>query len=204
MVRIGSMTYFQDIEWYDNLVDCKAKGEALEFKRSHELSLGSSMISVEQFRKWVKQCFYDFHDLEPSLLIRLSDYWWKINDPNNMPSICWKEFAPRGPFANGYTRDSNPWMNKSINKLNQEENVGPRTNSDQYNETSDDASIGNILNGSNEIKGIHPECTIRRFEVLEYHFVSGNKFKGNFELNHQVLYCEAHTYNDIFRKMDEG
>ena len=69
MVRIGSMTYFQDIEWYDNLVDCKAKEEALEFKRSHELSLGSSMISVKQFRNWVKQCFYDFHDLEPSLLI---------------------------------------------------------------------------------------------------------------------------------------
>ena len=121
-----------------------------------------------------------------------------------MPSICWKEFAPRGPFANGYTRDNNPWKNKSINKLNREENVGPQTNSDEYNETINDASIGNILNCSNEIKGIHPECTIRRFEILEYHFNSGEKFKGTFELNHQILYSEAHAYQDIFRKMDEG
>nr|GEY52334.1 hypothetical protein [Tanacetum cinerariifolium] len=38
MIRVESMTYFQDNKWYDELVDGKLKDETLEFKAKVEES----------------------------------------------------------------------------------------------------------------------------------------------------------------------
>nr|GFB20991.1 hypothetical protein [Tanacetum cinerariifolium]GFB21775.1 hypothetical protein [Tanacetum cinerariifolium] len=40
MVRVGSMTYFQEYKWYDELVDGKLKDETLALKAKVEGSLG--------------------------------------------------------------------------------------------------------------------------------------------------------------------
>nr|GEU34823.1 hypothetical protein [Tanacetum cinerariifolium] len=45
MVRVGSMTYFQDHKWYDELVDGKLKDETLAFKAKVEGSWGNATPS---------------------------------------------------------------------------------------------------------------------------------------------------------------
>nr|GFA09614.1 SGNH hydrolase-type esterase domain-containing protein [Tanacetum cinerariifolium] len=42
MVQVGYMTYFQDYEWYDDLVDGKSKKEALKQKAIYEGSWGDA------------------------------------------------------------------------------------------------------------------------------------------------------------------
>ncbi|GJW31391.1 putative ribonuclease H-like domain-containing protein [Tanacetum coccineum] len=61
MVRVGYMTYFQDHEWYDGLMDETLKDEALEQKAIYEKS-------------WLKRSFYTAY---PGFGIRRIDY-----DPN--------------------------------------------------------------------------------------------------------------------------
>ncbi|GJT78919.1 hypothetical protein Tco_1045644 [Tanacetum coccineum] len=68
MVRVGSMTYFQDHRWYDELVDGKLKDEPLALKAKIEGSWGDATPGVVKFCKWLKSCFENFHELEYEVL----------------------------------------------------------------------------------------------------------------------------------------
>nr|GEV16214.1 hypothetical protein [Tanacetum cinerariifolium] len=52
MVRVCYMTYFQDHEWYNNLMDGYLKDEALEQKVIYEESWGDAKQSVINFYGW--------------------------------------------------------------------------------------------------------------------------------------------------------
>ncbi|GJS07209.1 hypothetical protein Tco_0364005 [Tanacetum coccineum] len=54
MVRVGTMTYFQDHSWYDKLADGKLKDETLALKAKTEESWGDATPGVLKFYKWLK------------------------------------------------------------------------------------------------------------------------------------------------------
>ncbi|GJR31731.1 hypothetical protein Tco_1107963 [Tanacetum coccineum] len=51
MVRVGSMTYFQDHRWYDKVADGKLKDEILALKSKMEGSWGDATLGVLKFCK---------------------------------------------------------------------------------------------------------------------------------------------------------
>ncbi|GJZ81529.1 hypothetical protein Tco_0646523 [Tanacetum coccineum] len=71
MVRVGYMTYFQDHEWYNDLMDGSLKNEALEQKAIYEESWGDAKQSVIHFCGWLKETFGNFHELDYGLLEKL-------------------------------------------------------------------------------------------------------------------------------------
>ncbi|GJX59487.1 retrovirus-related pol polyprotein from transposon TNT 1-94 [Tanacetum coccineum] len=75
MVRVGYMAYFQDHEWYNDLMDGSSKDEALEQKAIYEESWGDAKQSVINFCKWLRKTFRNFHELDYGLLEKLQDYW---------------------------------------------------------------------------------------------------------------------------------
>ncbi|GJR21429.1 hypothetical protein Tco_0969956 [Tanacetum coccineum] len=70
MVRVGSMTYFQDHRWYDELADGKLKDETLALKSKIEGSWGDATPGVLKFCKWLKSYFENFHEIENKVLFR--------------------------------------------------------------------------------------------------------------------------------------
>ncbi|GKC28581.1 hypothetical protein Tco_1035875, partial [Tanacetum coccineum] len=64
MVRVGTMTYFQDHCWYDELADGKLKEETLSLKTKIEESWGDATPGVMKFCRWLKSCFENFYELE--------------------------------------------------------------------------------------------------------------------------------------------
>nr|GEV43502.1 zf-BED domain-containing protein [Tanacetum cinerariifolium] len=85
MVRVGYMTYFQDHEWYNELADRDLKEEALKQKAIYEKSWGDASQSVMNFCAWLKRSFGNFCELDYELLVKLLDYWWKVNDQECSP-----------------------------------------------------------------------------------------------------------------------
>ncbi|GKF88998.1 hypothetical protein Tco_0262961, partial [Tanacetum coccineum] len=79
MVRVRSMTYFQDHKWYDELVDGKLKEETLALKAKVEGSWGDSAPKVMKFCKWLKNSFENFHEMDYDVLVKLQECWWKVN-----------------------------------------------------------------------------------------------------------------------------
>ncbi|GKE42828.1 hypothetical protein Tco_1470112 [Tanacetum coccineum] len=79
MVRVGSMTYFQDHNWYDELADGKLKDETLALKAKIERSWGDATPGVVKFCRWLKSCFENFYELEYEVLVKLQECWWKVN-----------------------------------------------------------------------------------------------------------------------------
>ncbi|GKB73997.1 hypothetical protein Tco_0935409 [Tanacetum coccineum] len=77
MVRVGYMTYFQDYEWYDDLMDNRFE-EALKQKAIYEKSWGDATQSVINFCAWLKRSFENFHELDYELLEKLQERWNKF------------------------------------------------------------------------------------------------------------------------------
>ncbi|GJZ67490.1 hypothetical protein Tco_0630730 [Tanacetum coccineum] len=102
MVRVGYMAYFQDHEWYNDLMDGSSKDEALEQKAIYEESWGDAKQSVINFCRWLKKTFGNFHELDYGLLEKIQDYWWKVNEHECSPFANWKNYI-RGPYANYYS-----------------------------------------------------------------------------------------------------
>ncbi|GJW61529.1 hypothetical protein Tco_0110864 [Tanacetum coccineum] len=84
MVRVGSMTYFQDHRWYDELADGKLKNETLAFKAKIEGSWGDATPGVVKFCRWLKSCFKNFHELEYEVLSEIRDDEILIIDDDDM------------------------------------------------------------------------------------------------------------------------
>ncbi|GJR50704.1 hypothetical protein Tco_1401225 [Tanacetum coccineum] len=79
MVRFGSITYFQDHMWYDELADGKRKYETLALKAKIEGSWGDATPGVMKFCGWLNNSFENFHELDYEVLVKLQECWWKVN-----------------------------------------------------------------------------------------------------------------------------
>ncbi|GKE34351.1 hypothetical protein Tco_1453673, partial [Tanacetum coccineum] len=79
MVRVESMTYFQDHKWYDELADGKLKEETLMHKEKVKESWGNATSVVMKFYAWLINSFENFHELDYNVLVKLQECWWKIN-----------------------------------------------------------------------------------------------------------------------------
>nr|GEW89419.1 hypothetical protein [Tanacetum cinerariifolium] len=99
MVRVGSVTYFQDYKWYDELVDGKLKDETLAFKAKVEESWGNGTPGVMKFCTWLINSFGNFHELEYNVLVKLQECWWKINGDKVAPFTRSENYR-HGPYAN--------------------------------------------------------------------------------------------------------
>ncbi|GJY34593.1 hypothetical protein Tco_0419062 [Tanacetum coccineum] len=64
MVQVGTITYFQDHSWYDELPDGKLKDETLALKTKVEGSWGDATPGMINICKWLKNCFENFYELE--------------------------------------------------------------------------------------------------------------------------------------------
>ncbi|GKE39146.1 hypothetical protein Tco_1462551, partial [Tanacetum coccineum] len=79
MVRVGSMTYFQDHRWYDELADGKLKDETLALKAKIKGSWGDATTKVMKFYEWLKNSFENFHELDYDVLANMKTKW--TSDP---------------------------------------------------------------------------------------------------------------------------
>ncbi|GKA73457.1 hypothetical protein Tco_0779759 [Tanacetum coccineum] len=96
------MTYFQDHEWYNGLMDGSLKDEALEQKAIYEESWGEAKQSVINFYGWLKKTFGNFHELDYGLLEKLQDFWCKVKEHECSPFDNWINYI-RGPYTNYYS-----------------------------------------------------------------------------------------------------
>ncbi|GJQ92042.1 hypothetical protein Tco_0003181 [Tanacetum coccineum] len=99
MVQIGSMSYFQDHKWYDELMDGKLKDETLTLKTKVEKSWGDATPDVMKFCIWLKNSFENFHELGHNVLVKLQECWWKGNS-HKIPPFTRTEDFEQGPYAN--------------------------------------------------------------------------------------------------------
>ncbi|GKA01656.1 hypothetical protein Tco_0674321 [Tanacetum coccineum] len=67
------------------LADMNLKEEALKQKAIYETSWGDESQSVMNLCAWLKKSFGNIHELDYELLIKLEDYWWKVNDHERSP-----------------------------------------------------------------------------------------------------------------------
>ncbi|GJX84776.1 hypothetical protein Tco_0335550 [Tanacetum coccineum] len=63
---------------------------------------GDASQSVMNFYAWLKRSFENFHKLDYELLVKLQDYWWKVNDHECSPCSEWRNHI-KGPYANYYS-----------------------------------------------------------------------------------------------------
>ncbi|GJU17203.1 hypothetical protein Tco_1145169 [Tanacetum coccineum] len=90
-----------DYEWYNELTDGNLKEDALKQKVIYEKSWGNTSQSEMNFCAWLKRSFGNFHELDYELLIKLQDYWWKVNNRECSPFSYWMNYI-QGPYANYY------------------------------------------------------------------------------------------------------
>ncbi|GJV45152.1 60S ribosomal protein L32-1 [Tanacetum coccineum] len=115
MVRVGSMTYFQDHRWYDELADGKLKDGTLALKAKIKGSWGDATPRVIKFSIWLKSCFENFHKLEYKVLVKLQECWWKVNAHEIAPFTRMENFG-QGAYANMKTEwASNPYLD--VNRI---------------------------------------------------------------------------------------
>ncbi|GJT79341.1 hypothetical protein Tco_1053683 [Tanacetum coccineum] len=167
----------KDYEWYNELTDRNLKEEALKQKAIYEKSWGNASQSEMNFCAWLKRSFGNFHELDYELLIKLQDYWWKVNDHECSPFSYWMNYI-QGPYANYYR-----------NILDKEEHED-----EDRCELFDDQErpVCNIKRFE-MIK-----YSFRKDE--EYVVVKENEYDDLTSTSKEVI----HAYQEIFRMMDEG
>ncbi|GJX51581.1 hypothetical protein Tco_0278426, partial [Tanacetum coccineum] len=91
MVRVGSMIYFQDHKWYDELADGKLKEETLMYKAKAKESWGNATPGVMKLCAWLINSFENFHELDYNVLVKLQEYNQgheeRRDNPTHVPSI---------------------------------------------------------------------------------------------------------------------
>ncbi|GJY71544.1 hypothetical protein Tco_0475247 [Tanacetum coccineum] len=73
----------------------KLKDEALKQKTIYKRSWGDATQGVMNFCAWLKRCFGNFHELDYELLVKLEEYWWKMNDHKCSPFTNWRNHNTR-------------------------------------------------------------------------------------------------------------
>nr|GEU57822.1 hypothetical protein [Tanacetum cinerariifolium] len=103
MVQVGSMTYFQDHKWYDELVDKKLKEETLMHKAKVKESWGNATFGAMKFYAGLINSFGNFHELDYNVLVNLQECWWKINAHEVAPFNRLESYG-QIPYANIKTK----------------------------------------------------------------------------------------------------
>ncbi|GJR60034.1 hypothetical protein Tco_1502196 [Tanacetum coccineum] len=194
MVRVESMTYFQDHKWYDELANEKLKEETLMHKAKVEESWGNATPGVMKFSAWLKSSFENFHELDYNVLVKLQECWWKVNAHEVVPFTRSENYS-QGPYANAKTkRTYNPYLD--INRI-----FGSKYGADNAGYAQD--------NQEHKMEQHDPStCRVRRFENIKYSFdaedeyvsIKKHQFSDHSETN--INTCQA--YRELFRIMDEG
>ncbi|GJU58076.1 reverse transcriptase domain-containing protein [Tanacetum coccineum] len=210
MVRVGTMTYFQDHSWYDELADGKLKDETLTLKtkieRLCEYPQDCSIYSRDplEFIPWRNLKFKDHKKVDETTKHALLHTWIEIGNEegllNNEVSSDeeWEEQEYGNP-----PKDSFPKPYFETDKYNHNEN-----NRNTYKSSGMDLSgapqYENINNGQPN-EGV---CRVDKFEVIKSTIGDNEEFLA-------ICTCECDSwertvngvssiYNDIFRKKDEG
>ncbi|GJW13149.1 hypothetical protein Tco_0017282 [Tanacetum coccineum] len=192
MVQIGSMTYFQDHRWYNQLADGKLKDETLALKAKIEGSWGNVTLGVIKFCRWLKSFFENFYELEYEVLVKLQECWWKVNAHEIAPFTRMENFR-RGPYANMKTEwVSNPYLdtNRIFGRDYEASNVGCT----QENQGHKDDQIPEPSN-----------CKVRRFEMMKYSFNDDEEYitiKESKYINHSNDSLDA--YQELLRLINDG
>ncbi|GJT05420.1 hypothetical protein Tco_0839882 [Tanacetum coccineum] len=103
MVWVGSMIYFQDHKWYDELADGKLKEETLIHKAKVEKSWGNATPDVMKLCAWLIHSFENFHELDYNVLVKLQECWWKTNAHEVAPFTRLENDGQK-PYANLKTK----------------------------------------------------------------------------------------------------
>ncbi|GJU11551.1 hypothetical protein Tco_1133947 [Tanacetum coccineum] len=197
MVRIGYMMYFHDHEWYNNLMDGSLKDKVLEQKAIYEESWSDAKQSMTNFCGWLKRTFRNFHELDYGLLEKLQYYWWEVNDHKNSPFANWKNHL-RGPYANVFSTRV-PYLD--ISRIFDMNGDTSHFNDHDVNEQEVEERC-EVFDQEQQV------FNIRIFEMIKYSFGDGEKYIAIKEDEYDDLTSTSkdacRTYQEIFRKMDEG
>ncbi|GJY09899.1 reverse transcriptase domain-containing protein, partial [Tanacetum coccineum] len=192
MVRVGSMTYFQDHKWYDELANGKLKDETLAIKAKIKGSWGDASPGVMKFCKWLKNIFENFHEIDYNVLVKLQECWWKVNAHEIAPFTRMENFR-RGPYANMKTEwTGNPYLD--VNRI--------------FGRDYEASNVGNAQGHEEQKSNPNPEpsnCKIRRFEMMKYSFDDDDDYitiKESEYLNHSKDSLDA--YRELLRLINEG
>ncbi|GJZ97718.1 hypothetical protein Tco_0670171 [Tanacetum coccineum] len=130
MVRVGSMTYFQDHKWYDELADGRLKEETLMHKAKVKESWGNATPGVIKLCAWLINSFRNFHKLDYNVLVKLQQCWWKINMYEVATFTRLESYGQR-PYANIKTEKAhdtylevNNIFGRNYNTINAQDNQG--------------------------------------------------------------------------------
>ncbi|GKA26965.1 hypothetical protein Tco_0713133 [Tanacetum coccineum] len=200
---------------FKNGKDGKLMEEALKKKAIYERSWGNATQGVLNFCAWLNGCFRNFHELSYELLVKLKEYWWKMNDHECSPFYNWKNHI-NGAYVNtNIDANYNPYLDVS-RTFNNHEGWNDEKDILKEMEPNDDHGIGNLNNdlvrdnasyhaNNKEYKENRCEllgnprqelsvCEIRRFEIIKYSF-------GPAEKNLAIKECE---YDDLTKIKDDA
>ncbi|GJS52696.1 hypothetical protein Tco_0626058 [Tanacetum coccineum] len=167
---------------FENWLDLKygnLKEEALKQKAMNERSWGDATQKVINFCAWLKRCFGNFHELDYELLVKLEEYWWKMNDHEyvsrtfnnhtgrNEEEPIREERKPNDDHVIGNFDNDLVWDNAPYH-ANEEE--------DQYEEDRCE-----LLGNPRQEPSV---CKIGRFEVIKYSFGPTEKYISIKECEH--------------------
>ncbi|GJV21069.1 hypothetical protein Tco_1370089 [Tanacetum coccineum] len=205
MVRVGYMTYFQ--YWYDGLIDGNLKEQALKQKVMNKRSWGDATHRVMNFYAWLNRCFGNFHELYYELLVKLEEYWWKMNDHECSLFTNWRNHI-RGTYANiNIDANYNPYLdvsrifNNHTGRNDEEAIHEERKPNDNHGIRNFDNDLvwNNAPCHANEEEDQYgedrcellgnprqepPVCKIRRFKVIKYSFGPTEKYIAIKECEH--------------------
>ncbi|GKB81597.1 hypothetical protein Tco_0948492, partial [Tanacetum coccineum] len=166
LVRVGSMTYFQDHKWYDELADGRLKEETLMHKAKFEESWGDATPSVIKLCPWLINSFGNFHELDYNVLVKLQGCWWEINTHEVTPFTSLESYGQR-PYANFKTEKAHDPYLEINNMFGRNYNTSDIGNT-QYNQGNEERMDDPALEPS--------VCKIRRFKKMKYSFNADEEY----------------------------
>ncbi|GJS91936.1 hypothetical protein Tco_0774572 [Tanacetum coccineum] len=187
MVRVGSMTYFQDHKWYDKLADGMLKEETLMHKAKVKESWGNATPSVMKFCTWLINSFGNFYELNYNVLIKLQECWWMINADEVAPFTRSESYGQES-YVNIKTKKAHdPYL--EINNIF-DRNYDISNTSTQDNQGHDE---------SKEDPTIEPSvCKIKRFEMMKYSFSTDEEYIAIKEKRDTSYQCQVFTRKRVF------
>ncbi|GJX82419.1 hypothetical protein Tco_0331900 [Tanacetum coccineum] len=195
MVRVGTMTYFQDHRWYDEFANGKLKDETLALEAKNKGSWGEATPEVTKFCEWLRNSFKNFHEIDYNVLVKLEECWWKVNTHEIAPFTCIESFE-QGPYMNTKTEwPNNPYLD--ITRISGRDYEASNVGDTQENQENEEQK-GNANSEPSS-------CKIRRFKMMKYSFNDDEDYitiKESEHLNHSKDSLDA--YRELLRLIDEG
>nr|GEU50661.1 hypothetical protein [Tanacetum cinerariifolium] len=166
--------------------------ETLALKAIIEGSWGDANPGVIKFRRWLKSCFENFHELKNEVLVKLEECWWKVNTHEIAPFTLTENFG-RGPYVNIKTEwAKNPYLD--VNHIFGRDYEASNISCTQENHEHKGNLIPEPLN-----------YRVRRFKMMKYSFTNNEEY-----ITVKVSECLKHlkdsldAYQELLRLINEG